>query len=142
MEFRFADKMYLRYSNTGDEKYLDKLIGTIYRPAAGWFDKSGEKRLPFNNNFIEKYASRLSRLSYAEKQLILLWYIGCRTAIVEGFSDVFDTKTVGNEESDWMDLIMAMSGNKFGTFTETSNTNFLLILTELREIKKRKPIIQ
>lgn len=137
-EFHFADLFFMQYSETGSEESLINLIATIYRPAKR-FTKG--IRVPFNHELIEDYAKHLKRLSYAQKQLILLWYIGCREAMIEANKDLFSKPNENEAQSGrgWLPLIMALSGDKFGTFEQTGLTDFALILMEIREANERAP---
>lgn len=133
-EFHFADLFYMDYHLTGKEESLNCLIACLYREAVGG------KRIAFNHEDIDKRAKIIKRLSYAEKQLILLWYIGCRYHIVMENKILFsESNSKQAESTGWLPLILAMSGGKFGTFNATGNTDFALIMMELKNIDERKP---
>lgn len=139
-EFHFADRFFMAYTKDETDENLNNFIACIYRKAVAKSDKSGKKREAFNHLLIEENSNKLARLPYAEKQLMLLWYIGCRKALVAANADLFQQGD-GNDTSNkgWLPLIMALSGDKFGTFEQTGATDFQLILMELREMKARQP---
>lgn len=132
-EFHFADMFYLQYVNHDHDKALDYMIATLYRP------KLNGSRIPFNYEKIEPYSKTL-RLSYEEKQAILLWYIGCREKMVENNKDLFSAPNEASARNNgWLPIIMALSGDKFGSFNETKQMDMALIFMEIRESKERKP---
>ena len=136
-EFSFAESQYLAYHQTGKIEALNNLIAILYRPQGNL--EQGETRVPFNNKLIEKYADHISKISHNQKQMILLWYIGCRNHIVESNKKVFNNEnTKQAENTTWIDVIMAISGTKFGTFNETGSMEFHLILKELNHLAKLK----
>ena len=140
-EWAFADKNYLDYHNTNDETYLNLLIATLYRPCDEAALKIGENRVKFNRNLIERYEKDLKTLSYAEKQLILLWFIGCRNHIIEQNKQVFSKKNKQKaSEKGWVHVINELAGNKFGTINETGDTDLFLLFLELKELKIKADI--
>jgi hypothetical protein len=139
LEFHFADFFYMKYVKTENDADLNNMIACIYRPAPKT-SETGEKRVPFYMAKIEEYAKAVSKLSFAQKQAILLWYIGCRTFIVEKYTHIFSSENQSEAKNKgWLPLIMALSGDKFGNYDQTSQTDFILILTEVEEAIERKP---
>ncbi|OFY87839.1 MAG: hypothetical protein A3F72_02920 [Bacteroidetes bacterium RIFCSPLOWO2_12_FULL_35_15] len=136
-EFSFADSMYLHYNTTKDTLFLDQLIAVLYRQGS---EKNGDdKRDAFDKNRIEQTANYVSRLKHTEKHAILLFYIGCRTLIVSRYPEIFTKETeAAASKSTWIDVIVAMSGGKFGNFSETSTTDLSLIFKEIVNLKNPK----
>jgi hypothetical protein len=133
-EFSFAESQYIKYHNTGDVDALAKLIAILYRP------KTDIDREEFNHKLVEKYQQLTSHLTETEKQMILLWYIGCRNYIVETHPEIFSKENNSKAENGtWIDVILAISGGKFGTFNQTGQMDLHIILKELKTIKKNKP---
>lgn len=134
IEFHFAERFYIEYSKSGKPEALDNLIGTLYRP------KKDGSRLHFNINKIEDYADIAKKLSYQQRQAILLWYIGSRDNLMSRFAKVFSS---GNQKqaanNGWLDIILELSGGKFGSFKETEQTELVLVLIELQHIKEKQP---
>lgn len=139
-EFSFADLNFMKYHNSGNEEHLNNLIATIYRPGVSVFNKTGEKRVTFNHKLIETYAKKIKKLSYAEKQLILIWFMGCRQQIIDENKSVFTGENQQKSEvSGWISVIMALSGDRFGTFEQTGHTDLSLIFLHLRQLNAQKP---
>jgi hypothetical protein len=136
MEFATADHYYMQYHENPDDDALTKLIATLYRP----LNIDGFERIDFNKNNDVKYFKAAASIDETLRQSILLWYIGCRSHIIKNNSDVFSKDNESTAKaSGWLPVILAMSGNKFGTFDQTALTDFHLILMELREMKNRLP---
>ena len=132
-EFAFADSFFMKYIDNADILQLDLMIATLYRPLI-W---SG-RRKAFDKDKIESYLPAVKKLAYAEKQLILLWYQGCRIKIIEDNRTLFSKENQSSAKNKgWISIILAMSGDKFGSFDETGNTDLHLIFMELNELKER-----
>lgn len=127
-EFAFADAFHIKYLKSGNETDLNNFLGSLFRPKK-WFS---DERVRFDKSNIEKYAKRLNKLKYAEKQVILLWYIGCRDAIVKANKNLFYSSGASSNDSTWIDLFLEMAGSKFGNFEQTGNTEMFLILKDLQ----------
>lgn len=132
LEMHFADKMYLQYNESGNEDFLNLLIGCIYRPRK----VGSEEREAFDNYKVKLHLKTIEKMDYAVKMTILLWFIGCRGAIVNQFKSLFGGKGSNNEG--WMPIITEMSGYKYGNFREVAQESFLLILTELKRMQEVK----
>lgn len=132
-EFAFADAFFMKYIDNSDIFQLDLMIATLYRPLR-W---SG-RRKAFDKDKIESYLPAVQKLSYAEKQSILLWYQGCRITIIEDNRALFSKENQSSAKNKgWISVILAMSGDKFGSFDQTGNTDLHLIFMELNELKER-----
>ncbi|MES2590905.1 MAG: hypothetical protein V4608_03385 [Bacteroidota bacterium] len=133
-EFAFADSLFMNYSSSGDIALLEKLIAILYRP------KFLEKRVAFDKDKVEKYLPLIKKMPYAEKQLILLWYNGCRKQIIADHRNLFSSEEHKEAKSEgWLPVILALAGDKFGTFDETGHTDLHVIFMELKALKKRVP---
>ncbi len=66
--------------------------------------------------------------------------MGCRARMAKKNPDIFSTKNEEEAQSTgWLPIILELAGNKFGTFDQTAQTDFYLLMMELRAIKNRKP---
>lgn len=89
-EFSFADSLYYNYRETGDERYLNLLCATLYRPEGG---NENDRRKPFIRSLVEKH-DRASRLASRKKKLAIAYaYEGSRNYIVNQYPKVFPKKT-------------------------------------------------
>ena len=126
-EFAFADAYFMAYCQSQEAKWLDSLLGTLYRPQRARYspraaDYAGDRRAPFNENLIELHAARLSRLPLATKLLVLAWYRGCRHALEQRYPQVFtraSDEQARSHPDGWSFVLREMSGQAFGSFAET-----------------------
>lgn len=133
-EFMFADDFFVKYIDKGKVEDLDLLIACLYRPLQ-WRSKN---RIAFDKDLIEKSLPTINKLSYAQKQLIVLWYRACRKIIVAENAEVFSNENQSSAKNKgWLSVILAMSGDKFGTFEQTALTDLHLIFEELKDLKER-----
>lgn len=141
----FADCEYClrKYADTKEEKWLNTLIGVLYRPckrkaelAASDFD--GDKRQAYNFYLNDFMTVMVSKLHPTVKKAILLWYMGCRTAITQQYSFLFTKPNEAKAStSSWSDVIHDMAGPKFGTLEDTSKVHLRVILKELALLYKK-----
>ncbi len=137
-ELSFAFHFYGMYNKTKDNKYLNLLFAVLYRP----YDKTGivrgDSREPFNNHLIEDNEKRTKKVSQAYKQATLIFFMGCIEYMEKKFPHVFkradeaELKKPGN--SSLMNVIISVSGGKFGEFDKTKSQNAYVVLTELNSI--------
>lgn len=81
-EFVRADEYFLKYQTTKEEKYLDRMIAVMWRFGI-------RERQKFDFDTVEKRIPVLSQLSQAQKQVILVWYIGCRKILEREFKHIY-----------------------------------------------------
>lgn len=140
-EFAFADTFFLSYYNTRHIKWLDKMIAVLYRPAKKNFNPTalsydGDIRQPFNNHLLEYYEGKISRINIYVKKAILLYYMGCRQAIVKRYPDIFSSSNQSKASGGggWLDVYRGLAGPKFGDIEKTMDRRLFLLFAELQEI--------
>lgn len=141
-EFRFCELFYHQYQKTKDAAFLDKLIGTLFRPKG---KSEVDKREKLSRLNLARNAERLKSLSPVLKNAILFNYEGCRNAIFKAYPKVFKPSGKGEKSNtipDLENIINVVAGGKFGNFAETEETliyRFLDHLTnEITENEKRQ----
>lgn len=134
LEFAFADDFFMRYLDKGVIEDLELMIACLYRP----LKKGSHNRIVFDKTNIEKSLSGVYHLTYAQRQVILIWYMGCRKKIIDSNKELFskDNQSTAKNKG-WLPVILAMAGDKFGTFDQTGQTDLHLIFMELKELKER-----
>ncbi len=143
-EFSFAINYFNNYSTTKDEKFLDYLICILYRSEKSGGSERGDIREPFNMNTADRFIKQISRLDTSYKQSVYLFFQGCLETWLNAFPLVFkrgdeEQKAPGPPKT-FIDVILNISGGKFGTFNETKNESAYLVLKELnREMAQPKP---
>jgi len=135
-EFSFVDGMYMVYSKTKAIEDLEIMIAVLYRP--GGKQNGDDRRNPFDRNFIGDNIKYIQRLSYAEKQAILLFYIGCRNYFISTNPNIWSQGEAQTTNKSWIDVIIAMSGGRFGNFRETCDTDITLVFKELDALQQKK----
>lgn len=103
-EWIFADSNFVQYAKTKDEKYLDALIATIYRPT-GYGPEyvptspryRGDNRERFNSNNIDYRIKLISQMPLIEKQGIYLFFLSCRWQLILSHPHVFPQPKPGTK---------------------------------------------
>jgi hypothetical protein len=147
-EFIYADTYFSLFASHSNELFLDKLIATIYRPQReGYNPKSpaykGDIREDFNENLVEDRLHLVRLLPQAVKYAILSWYRGCRKELETIYDLVF---TEPNEqkatEGDWGDVLLSLSGGKFGHLEQTSGQRVHTVFKEMQRIARENEEIK
>jgi len=147
-EFIYADTYFSLYARHGKELFLDKLIATLYRPQReGYNPKSpaykGDIREDFNENLIEDRLPLVQLLPQPTRYAILSWYRGCRKELETIYDLVF---TEPNEqkatEGDWGDVLLSLSGGKFGHLEQTSSQRVHTVFKEMQRIARENEEIK
>jgi hypothetical protein len=136
-EFDDAEYWFDLYHTGGmqDMHALDMMIAILYRaPMPKYKPEMGDIRQPYNIHLNELRAAQLAKVSVGIKKAILLWYMGCRSEIVESYPFLFKKSDKGGAAGlkGWTPIIYDLAGGKFGTLNETANTPLKTILYELQ----------
>ena len=141
-EFAFADSFYLRYFETGDEKFLDFMIASLYRTAKLFHfvqkrmkNYDGDIRKKFNRHHIDFLSLHIKTLPQDHKLAILLFYEGCREMITRDakYDKVFTSKPDESKTTfGWPGIIIELAGPKFGNVEETGTHRLHTILMHLQ----------
>jgi hypothetical protein len=83
-EYIRAETSLFQYHKTQDEVYLNKLIATLWRPAAP-IPASDDVRLPFDDGKVEAFAKIAASISAPIKHAIYLFYTGSRRFLSSRF---------------------------------------------------------
>lgn len=130
-EFSKADDLYLGWIKTQNFEYLEYLTAILYRELY-----RNNKRVAFDNNELEKRAEDLSKINRKILLAILLSYQGSRNYIISEFPIVFPKPKANKKlpkNSGFEKLILHLSGEKFGAYNETKNTNVYTFLRNFEE---------
>lgn len=142
-ELSYAIDYYNAYNKYKQEKYLNLLVCILYRQSAPGGDKRGDIREPLNLNTADRYLKQVSKLPDSIKQAIYIFFNGCLSHWQNKYPLVFNSgspkSSSGNPDSSFIDLVLSMSGGKFGTFEQTKEQNASLVLKELQTIRASKP---
>ncbi|MGJ1366279.1 hypothetical protein [Sphingobacterium spiritivorum] len=160
-EFCMAETFYAQYWEHKDDKILDKLIATLYRPAGigdlynpEHASYRGDKREKFNGNLIDVRSAKFSDLDLAIKDGVYLYYVASRWQLFDYFPNVWprkknediNTKKMNVPHYGWMGVFDDLQGER-GHTAETLEDEFLhttLLSLErdrikFKELKRKTP---
>lgn len=135
-EFAHAEDLFLGWYRTKNIEYLQFLTALLYREntAAG-------KRTYFDKNELEKRFKALGKTNENVFLTTAIIYQGCREYLYTRFPVVFpkteDKQTVP-KKSGFGELILEVSGGKFGSFNETKSTNIYTFLADFENKLKKQ----
>lgn len=144
-EYRRTELYYQAYIKKDDQRALDMLLATLYRPKRkGIIDR--DIREDMTELGIRKRAEKMSKLPKKYRQAILLNYEGCRNFISSNFLSKLpkDGEAKPTDIFDFNQIILGVAGGegKFGTKAETEKANlydFLQhLITNAEQIEKIK----
>lgn len=125
IEYRRTEMYYQLYHRTGDIRFLNLLCATLFRPKGkGRVDE--DVRNPVLEMGVNRRARLFKWLHPNLRHSILLFYEGCRNYIHSNHRTIFKTGAEGKQNNglfDFEEIIIAVSGEKFGSFKETGETN-------------------
>jgi hypothetical protein len=131
-EFSSLEPLYTKYQKTKDVDYLDGLVGILYRKKRKKYNPhslayKGDIREDFNEHLIPYLSEAAEELPLREKQLIYLTYEGGRNKIIANCPHLFTSSEDKKQAKDFGfgGLILELSGNKFGDFEKTKQTNII-----------------
>jgi hypothetical protein len=135
-EFSYADSQFIRYKQTKNVAFLDRLIAILYRKKDKNYNpedsgSSDDLRESFNPKSIESRIKIVRKIPLHKKLAILLWYEGSRNLLPVRYPNIFtDEKQSDANNFGWVGVLLASSGGKFGSYNETKRTRLLLLLAE------------
>ena len=121
-EFSNAESHLRKWVDTQKEEHLNALVAVLYRPrrAFWWVRKfspsyTGDSRQVFNGKNVAARAGRVGRLPLAQRQAVLLYYLGCRAALESAYPHLFSgDEANGKDANPWLTLIGRLPNDKFG----------------------------
>lgn len=143
-EFSDCEACLDQWERTKDALWLNRFIGILYRPRLKGLDKTaadykGDERQPYNFHLNDFLAAMADKLDDRTKSAILLWYMGCRAELTQCFPYIFDKSKAAKEggTGNWVEVIHALAGPKFGTIAQTEKANLKIVFTELTVMQKQ-----
>lgn len=154
-ELAYTFQYYEAYLKTQEEKFVDSLIATMYRPSrsetradreSGWF---GDRRIPLRKyeTKIEEREKLVEGLPKLAKRLILFWFASCREHIIAQWPQVFKKSDGegGGSGNHWGNLLLSLAETAvFGPLDQTADqhySNALQFLTkrdnEAKEMERK-----
>jgi len=122
--FSYADDLNNKYLETNDIKFLRHLAAVLYLKA----------KETFNWDLQNKRAKRFEKTSPSELIAIHLCWNGVKNHLIKRFPKVYpkvrEVKKKNKNTTGFLDVVLQMSGQKFGTYEETKQTRVLTFLAE------------
>ncbi|KAA5532819.1 hypothetical protein [Paenimyroides baculatum] len=122
--FSYADGLFNKFLETNDYNYLQHLTAVLYL----------KKNEVFNWDLQNQRAKRFKRLPKHILIAVHLCYSGCKNHLVKKYPKVYpkvisqQKKSNGNHS--FLDVVLSMSGQKFGTYNETKATRLHTFMSE------------
>lgn len=144
IETALADNYLQKWVKTGEEKFLNKTVGILCRPAKWWIRLfpfmiryntrwNGDKRQRFNGDISEMNLNKISKVKI-EYRLAVIWnYIQMKKQVTGAFQDLFQGS---GESGSFIDCIYQVAAKGvFGDFEKTGHTSFTTLMGFLKSNK-------
>jgi len=148
-EYIFTENHYLLYKEHASETDLDCLIGILYRKGKNMWrydylvNPEGDIRLPFNDNLIPWYASKVKDWPPKIKRAILHFYEGCRQQLVVNYSDCFGGSGEPAKRGMLSLVVMMAETSIFGDFEKVEklllHTFFIGLSENIDQARRAQP---
>ncbi|WP_271407267.1 hypothetical protein [Tenacibaculum soleae] len=154
-EYVSALNAYLDFSKTGKEEDLDWMIASLYRPECKLRKKHNleDTRISFEKHRVQHLAAVLTKIPFAQKYAIYLWFSACQKFIVTNkqlelsgditvdLSVLFKQESTGEKGIGMAGVIYSLAEtNVFGDAEKTAKQNmydvFLRMLQTYLQAKK------
>jgi len=114
-EWIHSENEFARFIKSGNENYLNRLVAVLYREKSFTNEYNGDVRKKFNDFLIDKNAGIAKRIPLSKRIAILLFYSGCRQALIKIFPDVFSGSSSGNTHAgdafrSYLNLVETLAG--------------------------------
>lgn len=138
-EFHFAEMAFTK-AIQGDKHAVAELCAILYRPKGkgnkhnpNHFLYTGDVREPFNRFSLDKRAKHFLGLGDKVLYPALLWFAGCRAAIIENYPEIFSKGSAEGNGNGWMDIFRALAKEPLH-FEEIANKHLSFLLWELTKL--------
>ena len=93
-------------------------------------------REEFDVNKVDHYSTHTSKLYLSQRLAVAIFFMGCRTHIIDRFKAVFSVKKAKRkaDKSGWLGFFYDLAGPKTGTFHEVSAYNIYELLSILEKL--------
>jgi len=132
-QYARAEKEWNNHRATNEEKYIDLVIGALFRKRTFIF--FGKKR-KWNEDKIKSYAKSVKNIDYEKKIAIMMFFEAVRDQFSSMYPELFKVVTqdqTSNEPSNWADIIIDMSGDIPGTEDKVSRVNLHAFLYRMNK---------
>lgn len=102
-------------ANLQREQALNMLMAILYRP---YFETKGDNRQAYSAHDNEPRSLWMACCPVNIKLIVLLWYMGCRNALVDDFKELFAAST--GEGGSWTMLAHSLAGPTLGNIDKVN----------------------
>lgn len=124
--FSRADELHNLFLETKDLKYLQHLTAVLYLKPTETFDWD------LQNQRVKRFL----KLPESVLLAIHLCYSGCKNHLIKRYPKVYpkviDVQKKSKGSKSFLDVVLSMSGQKFGTYNETKNTRLFTFMDEFQ----------
>lgn len=128
-EFAVADDLNNTYLKTGDTTYLKALCAVLYK----------QKGEVYDHLLLNEKSKQFKACKGGFLLGVHLAWNGCKNNLVNRYTTVFPklkVATRSNKKTGFLEVVLKMSGGKFGSHSETKRTNVYTFMTEFEESLK------
>lgn len=150
-EMIYTFSLYEAYVRTGEDRYVNLLIGAMYRPSrpetadereSAWH---GDRRQPLRNyeDKVDERARLAATMPALTRRMIVFWFGSCRESIVRQYPKVF-VRSEDAPQSDgygWSGVLLRLAETgAFGALGETSDQHYSNAMTflSMKEDERRR----
>lgn len=137
-EFDAAERALREWQDTPDDiGLLYQLVAVLYRPRYSKrqpADDFTDERIPFNHSRTRAYAKKLARYYPPQYAFaILIWYLGCRSAVLSQYPQLFEGDGGEADQSGYFGVIRMIA--KSGTYGDIDKVEQLYLYTTMEELE-------
>lgn len=134
-EFMYAEAMLDAYQKKQEDTYLNQFVAILFRPKARNKNITGDVRENFNKHSVDMRAQIVASVPMADKQAVMLNYIGCKALFPKLYEDLFstggDTSEKNNTSFSWLDVAYRVSEHKPSELEMLKRQNLHEVLASL-----------
>lgn len=139
-EFTWCEAAYERWLESQNTDYLDTLFAVLYRKP-GFFSL---KRATFDADQLDDLQKSAQSVPKYIKRAIAINYAGCRNLIIDKHPYIWPpldpnaapAAPAVHRPTNWAQLVLNLSGDKFGTYRQTNSELLWLVLADFNKKAK------
>ena len=152
-EYIDAHHSYIEFIDTLNPDALDRLVTILYRPKK-WFagirsrlnSWDGQKRIPYNDNQVDKRQKKVKLLPYHYKYAVFLWFRGCEEFLRSGEIQIGDSTiklsllyegapVTSKDNTGLVGVLYTLAeSGVFGNAKQTAETNLFDVLVRIYQL--------
>lgn len=134
-EFMYAESMFDAYIKKEQETHLNQFVAILFRPKGRDKNLTGDVREVFNKHSVDRRADLIKSLPMADRQAVLLNYIGCKAILPTLYKDLFSTADPAEQQEkqsfSWLDVAYRMAEHRPSELETLKRQNLHEVLASL-----------